>query len=122
MKITNNFKILSVALVVLIVLFFGMRGKTIYKKFNSDLWKNADLKLEKNWSIRWDMMNSLRNENDIIGKSYEEIIQILGNPDNETENELLYNLGYTGNGINTGNLIIILDKNKKVTNLKVHEG
>jgi hypothetical protein len=78
--------------------------------------------MEENWSLRWDMMNSLRNENKLIGKKYEEVIQILGKPDAESKTELYYNLGYSGNGINTGNLTIEINAEKKVTNIKVSEG
>jgi hypothetical protein len=119
---TKNLKIITITLTILIVLFFGLRGKIAGEKFNSEKWKNADFKLEENWSIRWDMMNSLRNENELIGKSYDEIIRILGKPDDETKNELYYNLGYTGNGINTGNLTIEIDEERKVINIKVREG
>lgn len=124
MKKINKLKILiySVTLTILIILFFSLRGKISGEKFNSEKWKNADFKLEENWSIRWDMMNSLRNENELIGKTYDEIIRILGKPDDETENELYYNLGYTGNGINTGNLTIEIDEERIVTKIEVREG
>ena len=68
------------------------------------------------------MMNNLRNENELIGKSYDEIIQLLGKPDDETKNELYYGLGYTGNGINKGKLTIEIDNERKVTNVRVTEG
>jgi hypothetical protein len=68
------------------------------------------------------MMNSLRNENELIGKSYEGILKILGKPDDETKTELYYSLGYSGNGINTGNLKIEINEEKKVTNIRVNEG
>ena len=118
----KNLKIIYILLTILVVLFFGLRGKITHEKFNSEKWKSANLQSEDNWSLRWDMMNSLRNENDLIGKDYKEIIQILGKPDNENKTELYYNLGYTGNGINTGNLTIEIDTEKKVTNVKVSEG
>ena len=119
---TKNLKIITITLVILSVLFFGLRGKIAGEKFDSEKWKNADYKLEENWSIRWDMMNSLRNENELIGKSYIEIIQILGKPDDENKNQLYYNLGYTGNGINAGTLTIEIDDEKKVTSINVWEG
>lgn len=119
---TKKLKIITITLAIFIVFIFCLRGKITGEKFNSEKWKNADFKLEKNWSIRWDMMNSLRNENELIGKSYDEIIQILGKPDNETKNELYYSLGYTGNGINTGNLSLKINMERKVTSIKVSEG
>ncbi len=118
----KNLKIVTITIITLIVLLFGLRGKFTHEKFNSEKWKNADYKLEENWSIRWDMMNSLRNENELIGKSYVEIIQILGKPDEESKNQLYYNLGYTGNGINAGTLTIEIDDEKKVISINVHEG
>lgn len=118
----KKLKIITITLVILSVLFFSLRGNIAGEKFDSEKWKNADYKLEENWSIRWDMMNSLRNENELIGKSYVEIIQILGKPDDENKNQLYYNLGYTRNGINAGTLTIEIDDKKKVTSINVWEG
>ena len=118
----KNLQNISIVFISIIILMFFFRGKITHEKFNSEKWKNTNRNLEENWSIRWDMMNSLRNENKLIGKSYEEIIEVLGLPENEINNELIYSLGYSGNGINTGNLTIKLDQNKKVKNLKVSEG
>jgi hypothetical protein len=118
----KNLKIIGIALLTFIILIFGLSGKLTHEKFDSKKWRNTDQNLEENWSIRWDMMNSLRNENELIGKSYEEIIKILGTPDNENKSELYYSLGYTGNGINTGNLKLEINAEKKVTNIKFSEG
>ena len=117
-----NVKTISLILLVIISALLLLRGKFTHEKFNSEKWKNADQNLEENWSTRWNMMNSLRNENKLIGDSYAEIIEILGNPDSENDNELNYSLGYSGNGINTGNLTLFIDKNKKVIKIKVREG
>ncbi|CAD0007124.1 hypothetical protein [Flavobacterium salmonis] len=118
----KNIKLITLIFGTIILLCICLCGQFTHEKFNSKKWKNADQNLEENWSIRWDMMNSLRNEKELIGKSYEEIITILGKPDNESKTELYYSLGYTGNGINTGNLKIEINTEKKVTNIKVSEG
>lgn len=47
------------------LLFTG--GKIPHEKFDSDKWKNSNLNSEDNWSLRWDMMNSLRNNHNLVG-------------------------------------------------------
>lgn len=100
---------------VLLILFFGLilcglvlRGKISGVKFESEKWKTVDLNQENNWSLRWDMMNSLRNNHNLNGMSKKEIIGLLGKPDENFTNEktFRYYLGYSHSGINTGSLII----------------
>ena len=62
----------------IIICGFGLRGKISGEKFDSKKWKTADLTLEDNFSLRWDMMNSLRNNYDLIGMSKSKIITLLG--------------------------------------------
>ena len=80
--------------------------------FDSEQWKNADLNAEENWSLRWDMMNSLRNDYQLIGMSKNEIVDLLGEPNNKTETfaQYRYSLGYAHFGIDTGTLIIEFEK------------
>src|SRR5881397_1497442 len=85
---------------------FFLKGKIIHEKFNSGVWKTANLNLEENWSLRWDMMNDLRNRYKLVGMSKSKIIDLLGNPETETNSEFVYYLGYSKNGINTGSLTI----------------
>lgn len=116
-------------LVILILLFtlilcgFGLRGKISGEKFESEKWKTADLNNENNWSLRWDMMNSLRNNHNLIGMSKKEIISLLGKPDENFTNEktFRYYLGYSHAGINTGSLEIDFE-NGIVKNYSVWQG
>lgn len=117
----NIHKIL-ISLLIILTLGFLLRGKVTGQKFNSEKWKNSNLNLEENWDLRWSMMNSLRNNYELIGKKETEIIKLLGNPEPGKENELTYYLGYTGKGINTGTLIIYVNSNRIITSLKVHQG
>ena len=117
----NLFKII-ISIFIVFILAFLLKGKISGQKFNSELWKKSNLSEEKNWDLRWSMMNSLRNNYELNGKTKSEIFTLLGNPDNEFGNEISYYLGYTGFGINTGTLIIRLNKNGIVENLNVHQG
>lgn len=116
-------------LVILILFFslifcgFGLRGKLSGEKFESEKWKTSDLNDENNQSLRWDMMNSLRNNHNLIGMSKKEIISLLGKPDENFANEktFRYYLGYSHTGINTGSLIIEFE-NGIVKNYSVWQG
>ncbi|QOG04934.1 hypothetical protein IHE43_11730 [Flavobacterium sp. MDT1-60] len=109
--------------IVILFLFFGLRGKISGEKFDSEKWKTADLALEDNWSLRWDMMNSLRNNNNLIGMSKTEIITLLGKPDGSltTGSTFKYYLGYSHTGINTGSLVLTFD-NGIVSEISVWQG
>lgn len=102
---------------------FGLRGKISGNKFDSEKWKNANSNLEQDWALRWDMMNSLRNNYDLIGMSKKEIITLLGKPDGDFsyDNTLEYFLGYTHTGINTGALRIKFT-NDIVESISVRQG
>ncbi|WP_291097921.1 MULTISPECIES: hypothetical protein [unclassified Empedobacter] len=97
-------------------------GKITHKKFNSERWKTENIDSEENWNLRWSMMNDLRNNNKLEGQTKKEIIELLGKPETETQNEFYYYLGYSGKGINTGTLIITFNKNNKVIKVNVTEG
>ncbi|KLT70083.1 hypothetical protein AB674_09250 [Flavobacterium sp. ABG] len=119
-------KKLNIFLNVLIIVFvcaLGLRGKISGEKFVSQKWKNANLNLEDNMTMRWDMMNSLRNNYKLIGMSKNEIINLLGKPSSSfsTEKEFRYYLGYSKTGINTGSLTITFE-NEKVTEINVWQG
>ena len=117
----NTHKIFIV-LIVLISLGFFFKGKVSGQKFKSEKWKYSNLNTEDNWNLRWSMMNSLRNNYELEGKTKFEIIGLLGKPDTESRNEISYSLGYTGFGINTGTLVIFLDAKGIVKKLSVHQG
>lgn len=97
-------------------------GKISGDNFDSNKWKHADLYSEENWSLRWDMMNSLRNNYHLTGMSKSEVIQLLGEPDEgRNSNSFCYGLGYTHTGINAGSLTLLFE-NERVINIHVHEG
>ncbi|RTY85535.1 hypothetical protein [Flavobacterium sp. GT3R68] len=72
----RNIKIVIIIFSVLLVSVLSLRGKFTHTEFNSEKWKNANLSLE-DLSLRWDMINSLRNNHELVGKSYEEINYII---------------------------------------------
>lgn len=119
----NTLKTAISIIVVLFIYSFFIRGKISHEKFDSDKWKNSNLNSEENWSLRWDMMNSLRNNHDLIGMSEKEIINLLGKPDDSfsIKNSCMYSLGYSHRGINTGSLIVYF-KNNKVEKIAVSQG
>ncbi|WKL49519.1 hypothetical protein Q1W71_06935 [Flavobacterium pectinovorum] len=116
-------KVITLIAIAVIICSFGLRGKISGEKFDSEKWKTADLNSEDNFSLRWDMMNSLRNNNSLIGMSKSKIITLLGKPDEgfTTENTFRYYLGYTDTGINTGSLIVTFD-NGIVSGISVWQG
>ncbi|WP_338378795.1 hypothetical protein [uncultured Flavobacterium sp.] len=111
-----------IAFFVIISLSLFLKGKISGQKFDSEKWKYSNLSSEENWNLRWNMMNSLRNNYELKGKTKSEIISLLGKPENEIRNEMSYSLGYTGFGINTGTLVIFLNEKGIVKNLSVHQG
>jgi len=103
---------------VIILIGFVLKGNITHKKFDSEKWKNWT-ETEKDLSLRWDMMNSLRNKHELTGKTKSEIIELLGEPDLKFESEFGYYLGMAKHGIDIGNLTIKFDTNEKVSEIKV---
>jgi len=97
---------------IVFISIFLLRGKISGEKFESQKWKTANMNSEENWSLRWDMMNDLRNDYKLIGMSKNEIIKLLGEPDNKSKSfsQFRYSLGYAHFGIDTGTLIIEFEK------------
>jgi outer membrane protein assembly factor BamE (lipoprotein component of BamABCDE complex) len=73
-------------------------------------------------TLRWDMMNDLRNRYKLVGMTKRQIIDLLGNGGNLTSSEFRYYLGYSKTGINTGSLIITFNDKDIVTEIKVWQG
>lgn len=113
-------RIKSIFFLATFALFFSC-GKISHEKFDSNKWK-AEVNTEENWTLRWKMMNDLRNNLRLEGKTKNEIINLLGNPDGKFQNNFHYSLGYTGKGINTGTLYIYFDSQNKVKKISVSEG
>lgn len=99
-----------------------MRGKVPHARFDKHLWQAANLNLEENWSLRWDMMNDLRNRYKLVGMTKNEILALLGSPGYKINSEFSYYLGYSKTGINTGSLTITFNDQAVVTQVRVREG
>ncbi|UOE37004.1 hypothetical protein [Chryseobacterium oryzae] len=107
---------------LMIIGFLNSCGKISHKKFDSEIWKNSNLNTEENWDLRWQMMNDLRNKNNLIGMTKIEIENLLGKPDENSKTVYFYYLGYTEKGINTGRLSITFNTNNIVTKINVTQG
>jgi hypothetical protein len=125
-NISAKMKKSSSVIICIIVLIFcglGLRGKISGEKFDSEKWKTSNLSSEENLSLRWDMMNSLRNNYNLVGMSKSEVIQLLGKPDKNFSDEFFfrYYLGYSHSGINAGSLKVDFE-NGIVKNFSVWQG
>ena len=118
----SKIKYAFVAILVFITIVFSLKGRISYVQFDSDKWKNWTPSLESEWSLRWDMMNSLRNNYKLKEMNKTEIVKLLGKPTSKSDYEFIYSLGYTNRGINTGSLTIKFNKNNKVFEYSVWQG
>lgn len=118
----KKFYIIATVITLITIGVFLLKGKIIYKKFDSYVWKTANLNKEENWSLRWDMINDLRKGYKLVGMTKMEIIDLLGNPYSGTKSEFHYYLGYSKTGINTGTLTISFDEKEIVTAINVWQG
>jgi len=117
----SDFKIVLFSVLITIIIGFALKGRITHEKFSSDKWKNWT-ESEAEWSLRWDMMNSLRNNYELMGMTKEEIIELLGKPETRTKTEFKYYLGMAKKGIDTGTLTIKFDETEKVINYIVKNG
>lgn len=117
----NKLRIPLLVLVVIMAAFF-LKGRIVHEKFDSTIWKTANLNLEENWSLRWDMMNDLRNKYKLVGMTKREIIDLLGEGGEPSSLEFTYYLGYSKRGINTGTLLITFNDEDIVTEVRVWQG
>jgi len=88
--------------------------------FVSNEWINWE-DTESTYGLRWNMTHDLTNNYNLKGKTKEEIKTLLGEPSNESKNEMSYYLGLTGNGINTGSLTLKFEK-ERVIKIKIWQG
>ena len=109
-------------LIGIVLTAFILRGKFPHEKFNSEVWKTANLNLEENMTLRWDMMNDLRNRYTLVGMTKKQIIDLLGDDRDNTSREFMYYLGYSKRGINTGTLIITFNEKDIVAKIEVWQG
>jgi outer membrane protein assembly factor BamE (lipoprotein component of BamABCDE complex) len=115
--------IIFIVLISIIVCGIEVSKNISEKKFDSQNWKTTKMNAEDDCSLRWDMMNSLRNNYKLVGMSKSEILNLLGKPDENftSENTFRYYLGYSHSGIDTGSLIIEFE-NGIVKSFLVWEG
>ena len=107
---------------VISLIGFALKGNITHEQFDSEKWKNWT-ETEKKMSVRWDMMNSLRKNHELKGKSKAEIIELLGNPDEgKSKLNFRYYLGMAKHGIDTGSLVIKFDQNDLVSDFYVWHG
>jgi tRNA(His) 5'-end guanylyltransferase len=116
-----KYGILTIGIIILTLIGFALKGKMTHERFDSDRWKNWT-ESEAEWSLRWDMMNSLRKNYELRGMTKTQIFELLGEPESKTEKEFGYYLGYSKRGINTGRLTIKFDKNNTVIDYSVWDG
>ena len=89
--------------------------------FNSEQWKNWEEK-ESNMHMRWDMVDDLMNNYDLVGKSILETEQLLGSTEEECDDgncRIYYSLGPCRSGIDYGSLMIQYKKGK-LTHIERH--
>lgn len=106
---------------MIILIGFALKGNITHEKFDSEKWKNWT-ESEADISMRWDMMNSLRNNYELKGKTKVEIIELLGKPSRGNNLTFTYDLGPSKRGINYGHLKLTFNKSGIVTDFKVGEG
>ena len=75
-----------------------IKGNITHEQFDSEKWKNWTESGSGMVHYVWDMMNSLRNNHELRGKSKTQIIELLGIPETKNESEFGY---YLGMSINT---------------------
>lgn len=114
--------VITILILGIIPLRIYLGGKIEYEKFDSNKWINWT-ETEEKMSLRWNMMNSLRNNHELKGKTKNEIIKLLGKPnESSSSNSYSYYLGMSGHGIDTGSLIIIFNEFDTVTKYYVWHG
>ena len=116
-----KYGLLSLGAILLIV--FALKGRIPHEKFDSEKWKKwTDSQNESEWSLRWDMMNSLRNNDKLKGMTKDEILELLGEPESKTSMKFIYYLGYSKHGMSTGQLRIVFGENNQVADFSVWDG
>jgi len=113
---------ITTALLFTLVLVTTSCGTFTHEKFNSEKWKHSNFTSEETISLRWDMMNNLRNRYHLEGMTRQQITDLLGTPDSETNLDVSYFLGHSKKGINTGSLTLIFNNKGNVAKVYVLEG
>ena len=122
MKKEIKYSLIVLGVITSIFFVFYLRSHITYEEFSSEKWKNW-IETENTSSLRWDMMNSLRNNHELKGKTKQEIIELLGEPNEDKTNvSFRYYLGMAKHGIDTGSLVIKFDEKDIVVSYYVWHG
>ncbi len=100
--------------ILLYIFIFGIScasGQDV--EFDSDKWKNWE-ETETTLSLRWDMKEDLIKKHKLIDLTQDEIVYLLGDPDQKTANSFQYYLGVARRGIDYGTLMIDFEKGKVI--------
>ncbi|MBC6999673.1 hypothetical protein [Cytophaga sp. FL35] len=106
-------------ILILTILLFGIYLGNRYSEpipFDSEKWKTQS---ETEMSIRWDMMNSLRENHTLKGMTKIEIIELLGKPTQIHKSSISYDLGPSKRGVNYGFLELTFNEREIVTDFVV---
>ena len=106
-KVLIGVVIVYILSVILFVLTPDINDYLNRTDFNSSEWINWE-ETESTLDERWNMVNDLVNNYEMKGKSVSQIKELLGEPSLVSNNEISYNLGVTGHGINYGTLSLKL--------------
>ena len=87
-------------------------------KFDSERWKTW-MQTESELSVRWEMMNSLRRNHQLVGMTKFELIEMLGEPEWKENENFVYDLGFARIGVEVGYLTFEFDDNGKVSRFYV---
>jgi hypothetical protein len=99
------------------VFFLGKVTPDIFPNhtpFDAERWKAWEDSSERDEELRWRMSSGLLRDKMIIGMQRAEVVDLLGPPYSETDNEAHYELGSTGFGVQYGVLIIHFDHENHV--------
>ena len=96
------------------IVFWGVKSN-YFLPFDAERWKAWEENNERDEELRWKMSSSLLRSERLFGLQRAEVLGLLGAPLSETENEVNYELGSTGFGMEYGILIISFDQENHVT-------
>ena len=102
-----------------ILIIFGSCTQTDIT-FDSEKWKNW-IETESTMSLRWDMRKDLIKKHKLIDLTKDEVIDLLGEPEQKIKIRYMYNLGAARHYIDYGTLILDF-KNDKVIDYKIISG
>lgn len=108
MPINQNIKKIAITIVIILSLAYCLLKVNNNINFDSQVWKKWK-ESETKLSFRNSMMNDLRNNYLLKGKTKSQIINLLGTPESQTRKRFYYYLEYSEDRINTKTFIIIFN-------------